>query len=671
MRKSPEHRSLPDLLPLSLKPEPATSDLASARSITLMIHGVGNTTDQKLLTAAAEGYYESGLGVISERLTLSECPTLFGKKGAESMVFQRSGGPHFLVALPWAEHRPGLSRIALWLAVVLLALAALATATFEFRDTIDSLRIWLRPLSHRLAAYLVIMALSYFAHVLNPRNAKREFKPPSMFILILPPVLLLGLEYFVEATWLWIPFALLVVTLWLMSTVIVMRCLRIATTLGWRLALATLIVALALPGLASLRVAWQSAVRAAEAQRAESEYRYIPYGARPAPDWLQRLSPPIRQEQGNANSDPRTGNSHPTGASERTADYYLRNGKPEAQLKVSPNKNDVDAWARDREALRKLPRSPRIRPDQGNANADPRTNSGTPTAASHRTAKDDLRNVKRPPQLKVSPNKNDVDAAPSVRDIIDDPMKLLNTPPARLTSRPVRLRDLVTENEFVSKLSVVAICVALCLFLWFFSWLLDFGLDVLNYVGHKKHRVSLIDGTAKTIRWFHDQAPNTPIIVVGHSLGSVIASHAIGSLSALEPCLRQIVLVTLGSPLNYLNRAFPESVQAARGLSQSICASARWINLWRRYDVVGKALNIEAIGTLQYCVGSGGHQNYWSDGAVWRAVAREALGISDGAEREILSTRGTCLFERWLGPLVFAAIAVFALCGAGLWAISP
>lgn len=483
MRKSSQPRSLGDLMPLSHEPELATSDLASARSITLMIHGVGNTTDQRLLTAAANGYYESGLGVISERLTLSECPNLFGKNGAESMVFQGSGGPHFLVALPWAQ--PGLSGIALGLAVVLLALAALATATFEFRDTIDELRNWLRPLSYRLVAYLIIMALSYFAYLLNPHKAKGEFRPPSVFIVILPLVLLLGLEYFVEATWLWIPFALLAVTLWLMWTWIVMRCLSMAPTLRWRLALATLIVALALPASALVFVAWRFAGRYSDAQ-------------------------------------------------------------------------------------------------------------------------------------------------------------------------------------FVSKLSVVVICVALCLLLWFFSWLLDFGLDMLNYVGHEKLRAFLIDGTTNTIKWFHDRAPDTPIAVTH----SVIASHAISSLSALEPCLRQIVLVTLGSPLNYLNRAFPESVQGSRGLSQAICARVRWINLWRRYDLVGKALNIETTGTLQYCVGSGGHPNYWSDGAVWRAVAREALGVSDGTERQVLSTRGTCLFERWLGPLVFAAITVIALCGAGLWVIT-
>ena len=41
--------------------------------------------------------------------------------------------------------------------------------------------------------------------------------------------------------------------------------------------------------------------------------------------------------------------------------------------------------------------------------------------------------------------------------------------------------------------------------------------------------------------------------------------------------------------------------------------------------------------------------------------------MSAGAEREALDT---CLFERYLGPLVLAAIVVIASCGTGLWAIT-
>jgi hypothetical protein len=399
-----------------------------------------------------------------------------------------------------------------------------------------------------------------------------------MLILLLPVILLLGLEYFVEGTWLWIPFALLVVTLWLMSTVIVLRCLLKARTLGWRLALATLIIALAMPGSALIRVAWQYAVHSSGAQRAESVEGSIP-GAPPAPN---------RPKQGNAN----------TGASPPTREHFLQKDKPGAQPGVSPYKSD---------------------------------------------------GIK----------------------LFGDGMKQGKTPPAQLMLRPSRFNDAVTADGFGKKLKVAALfCVGICLIVLPFSWLLDFGYDVLNYVGHKELRTSLIDGTAKTILWFHNRAPNTPIIVVGHSLGSVIASEAIGSLPTHEPCLRKIVLVTLGSPLNYLNRAFPESVHGARGLSQTICGNVRWINLWRRGDIVGKALNIEVASMLQYCVGKGGHPNYWKDGAVWKAVAREALGMSDGTERQTRNTQDACLLERYLGLLVFAAITVIALYGAGLWVIA-
>ena len=66
-------------------------------------------------------------------------------------------------------------------------------------------------------------------------------------------------------------------------------------------------------------------------------------------------------------------------------------------------------------------------------------------------------------------------------------------------------------------------------------------------------RTTLVDNVANAVRWCHKTAPGAKIIVVGHSLGSVIASHALCSMASEESCLQRTSLVTMGSPLNYLN----------------------------------------------------------------------------------------------------------------------
>ena len=233
--------------------------------------------------------------------------------------------------------------------------------------------------------------------------------------------------------------------------------------------------------------------------------------------------------------------------------------------------------------------------------------------------------------------------------------------------------DIVTEPEFMTKFILALVCIGLCVLVMGYSWLLDFGFDVLHYGGSDRHRTSLIDATAKIIRWFQEQAPNARIVVVGHSLGSVIAAQAIASLSTSVSSLTGIVLVTLGSPLNYIGRAFPKCVPQVSELASLICGSAcvRWINLWLSRDLIGKSLDIWNINTMQYCVEKGGHTDYWTGGKVWDAVAFEALGIGKRLERESSGTAEACVFERSLGLLVFASIAAIGSCGVGLWLISP
>jgi hypothetical protein len=231
-----------------------------------------------------------------------------------------------------------------------------------------------------------------------------------------------------------------------------------------------------------------------------------------------------------------------------------------------------------------------------------------------------------------------------------------------------RQRELVDSANFWRAMTVLNLCVLLCVLVMCFHWALDFVLDVLYYTGKPKHRETLVGGTAHIIVWFHEKAPEASIIVVGHSLGSVIAAHAVTSPRLPAECLRRTVLVTMGSPLNYVSRMFPAAVHTAQQLADTLRGRVVWINLWRSSDIIGKGLDLGS-GAVQYCVGRGSHSNYWKDRKVWRAIVREALGRTEAlVSKSDAAPLPRSLVERSLGALVVLAITVLGLSGAAIWA---
>lgn len=590
--------------------ESSTTDLSSARSVTLIIHGVGNQTSEGLLGEASNGYIGSNLHGVTRRITLTECPALSDEKGAQSLVISTSTGDHFVVALPWARRRTRLSSIAKWSAGLLLIITILMGVTFIFRGTLEWLEHWLESWLHRLIAYALMTGFSYAVHVLRSDPSGREFKRPSMSYLFLPPLLLLGLMFFVEGTWLWIATAVLVVALWLISTVIVTRCLLVAPTLGWRVSLAALIVAMSLPSAAIIRIARHSAIRAErEYGSFDSPHIHLPRNMPPPPFLYTKTQP----------------------------DGVMKSA-PVEKKKFSGNADD---------STPDLNRTPHFEGKTGFGN-HPIPSAGT-----------------RPSPPGSDPLA-DAEASDSALNGGDAFMNAL------LKYKP-SIVDVVTEPDFMTKFILALVCIGLCMLVMGYSWLLDFGFDVLHYGGSDMHRTSLIGATGKTIQWFHEQAPNARIVVVGHSLGSVIAAQTIASLCTCELSLTGIVLVTLGSPLNYIGRAFPKSVPQVRELAATICGSARvrWINLWLSRDLIGKFLDIGDINSVQYCVGKGRHTDYWSGGEVWEAVAFEALAVGERSVRDSSGNAEACVFERSLGLLVFASILWIGLCGVGIWLLSP
>jgi len=619
-------------------PETPAPDPGSAESITLIVHGVGTATDKQLLAAAAKGYVASGLSGRLEPLTLADCPVLCRRRnGAEGFTLHAPDGTHLLIALPWADRRIRLSAIARWAAIALTVLTALAAGAFFLREPLDALTDWLRPWSHRALAYGYLLMIGWMWSARTQGESAGQFYPSLGFILTLPPLLgLIGAE-FLDATWLWIPIALLVIVLWLVPAVTVMRCCRIAPTLKWQLALAALVVALALPAAPLVRLANKFAEQATAARRAEAE-SLLHSGGRAVP--LPR-----------GGTEPQ---SNPTVDSNSRVPTLPEPGPADVPQSGAPQ-----------------------RADDGSA---PRSGEPSPITLG------DV-HVERPwvlppsPPLTQPPVDGRSDDPPfgvndeTILDILEGKGRLGATLPtfqqSTATAKAVRewLARRLEQIAFPIQVRLAVLMLVLCVSTMAISWFVDFGMDVLAYGGHARHRAALVDGTLKTVLWLHARHPHAQIVLVGHSLGSVIVAHAITALSSLEPRPRRLVLVTLGSPLNYLSRLFPSSVHGSRELSDTLAGRARWINLWRRNDPIGKALDIGTKEAVQYCVGKGGHANYWCDGAVWRAVAQEALpsdtehGLIERPDTGV----GSCVLERRLGLLLLSTIAALALFGVIIW----
>ncbi len=207
--------------------------------------------------------------------------------------------------------------------------------------------------------------------------------------------------------------------------------------------------------------------------------------------------------------------------------------------------------------------------------------------------------------------------------------------------------------------------------------------DVPNYMG------SIVEGKGpafEILRRFHTQLARAhsdgceTIHVLAHSLGTVIAFHALSGLgqAAGEPAPAPSRLFTIGSPLEKIRFFWPWTLRAAQ---PSVHPDFQWVNFYHRADPVsGHLKRFAAFSRLQNVrlKGGGGllrsHVVY-ERSPEFLSVLTGALFGAPAAPRVSWSTRlkdGVLTWgENLLGPFALMSAVVFGLAFVVLMVLLP
>lgn len=174
----------------------------------------------------------------------------------------------------------------------------------------------------------------------------------------------------------------------------------------------------------------------------------------------------------------------------------------------------------------------------------------------------------------------------------------------------------------------------------FFGGPIKVLLDIFRYLGEPHYRGRIQAALDQAIREARSSVVgDAPIVLVAHSLGTVIAVDSLINSGAWERSDR-VLLVTMGSPLRrfFLN-AFPGALfpSSVRGIAAAIVGRVRqlrWLNVYRPWDYIGTALGLNraAVGrdltTRQWGRVVTSHTDYWGDAEVLQAVSSGLQDLS-------------------------------------------
>jgi len=217
----------------------------------------------------------------------------------------------------------------------------------------------------------------------------------------------------------------------------------------------------------------------------------------------------------------------------------------------------------------------------------------------------------------------------------------------------------------------------------------DFVADVVAYVARSQRRREIESALFQIVVAVAKRAPDAKILLIGHSLGSVLTSHV--ALQLKEETRGRIILVTLGSPLRLMSRVFPLQIHSPDKIEKEFGRTGAvvfWANLWRDCDFIGRELiPSESTRFAEKSLGNGPHWNMWSDARLWEAVISVVRSTMtndfstikaewgnvavpfEKIQPEVFPTIASLLFRRFLlAPLAIGIVAYFCYWGsAGRW----
>lgn len=190
--------------------------------------------------------------------------------------------------------------------------------------------------------------------------------------------------------------------------------------------------------------------------------------------------------------------------------------------------------------------------------------------------------------------------------------------------------------------------------------------DVVAYSAQVEIKKEIFNQISSVLRELI-QAYNTnkpfPLLIVAHSLGSVITIDYLANQFKLSTCNQFVAgrslagLVTMGSPLALWSLAYPNykmpAIFPGPCLEEPLKSKARWINFYDQDDVL--AFPLRGINAhfsrlvsqdVPLSIGSGlsawnplVHTNYWQDTKVHRAIARVLIEMQLQVPAQKLSAK--------------------------------